>query len=122
MKKLSVVLKVISALLLIAAGIVSLVGASSFYCHPDYTSYVYYGGDAYTGIQQASADASNNIRDVGVFIDDACTVFATVFGLAFIAGGIGMLASAVQLAEMKGRTVCETSVEEESAQEVDSTL
>ena len=25
-----------------------------------YTSYEYYGGDAYTGIQQAAADASNN--------------------------------------------------------------
>lgn len=35
------------------------------------TDYSYYGGDAYTGIQQAGADASNNVVVLGMTVVDA---------------------------------------------------
>lgn len=50
--------------LLLVAGILAII--LSFVCFAkdtgSRTSYVTYGGDAYTGIQQASADSSNNIK------------------------------------------------------------
>lgn len=36
-----------------------------------FTDYEYYGGDAYTGIQQAGADAANNIAILGSEVVDA---------------------------------------------------
>lgn len=38
------------------------------------TDYSYYGGDAYTGIQQAGADASNNVVVVGITVTDAANM------------------------------------------------
>lgn len=38
------------------------------------TDYSYYGGDAYTGIQQAGADASNNVVVLGITVTDAANM------------------------------------------------
>lgn len=38
------------------------------------TDYSYYGGDAYTGMQQASADASNNVIVLGINVTDAANM------------------------------------------------
>ena len=38
------------------------------------TDYSYYGGDAYTGIQQAGADTSNNVVVLGITVTDAANM------------------------------------------------
>ncbi|SEA88143.1 zinc-ribbon domain-containing protein [Oribacterium sp. KHPX15] len=46
--------------------------------------YVTYGGDAYTGIQNASAQAANNIQDLAYIVRDGLFAFLLVFGIALI--------------------------------------
>lgn len=60
------------------------------------TSYEFYGGDAYTGMQQASADASNNAAaaaynagTIGYYLADMMNMNARLFGLVII--GLGMI-------------------------------
>lgn len=43
-----------------------------------------YGGDAYTGIQNAAAQAANNIMDVGAAITTAAGAILLVFGVGMI--------------------------------------
>ena len=66
----------------IAIGIIALVKSSSvngesFYSR--YTEHNYYGGDAYTGIQNAAADAANNASDLSGCI---CAGFSAVLLIA----------------------------------------
>lgn len=44
-----------------------------------------YGGDAYTGIQNAAATTANNVRDLAEIVKTASGSFLIVFGLALIA-------------------------------------
>ena len=48
------------------------------------TGYEWYGGDAYTGIQQAGADAAANVKRL-------TEVVKLGFGLLFMSSGIGLL-------------------------------
>ena len=47
-----------------------------------------YGGDAYTGIQNAAAQTANNILYLGKTIRTALTSFLAIQGLAMILGGL----------------------------------
>lgn len=40
-----------------------------------------YGGDAYTGIQNASANAANNIAILGSIAIKAVSIFFVIFGI-----------------------------------------
>lgn len=60
------------------------------------TSYEFYGGDAYTGMQQASADASNNaaaaasnVAITSYYLADMMNMNSRLFGLVLI--GLGMI-------------------------------
>ena len=44
----------------------------------------YYGGDAYTGIQQAAAQTANNVQEVGKMIRLGISGVLLVEGLAFL--------------------------------------
>ena len=43
-----------------------------------------YGGDAYTGIQNASAQAANNVQDLADIVRTGLFAFLLVFGIALI--------------------------------------
>ncbi|WP_034451153.1 hypothetical protein [Butyrivibrio sp. AE2032] len=43
-----------------------------------------YGGDAYTGIQNASAQAANNVKDLTLLVQSGIFAFLLVFGIALI--------------------------------------
>ncbi len=94
MKKYAKVLKIVCALLLIGASVVSFVASSEYYYDGGYTSYEYYGGDAYTGIQQACADAANNVDRLGGYISAVMQFFFIILGIAFAAAALFVLASA----------------------------
>jgi len=46
-----------------------------------YTDMITYGGDAYTGIQNASANAANNIAILGSIAIKAVSIFFVIFGI-----------------------------------------
>ena len=87
MKLLKLLRPALALALCVIAIIVCLVTAQKFetgYAGTSYTSsemfkvgsysvtdYSYYGGDAYTGMQQASADASNNVVVLGLTVTEA---------------------------------------------------
>ena len=58
------ILSVIFAIILLAGGGPGLKDMDT----GTFTSYSYYGGDAYTGIQQAAADTSRNVRDLSALV------------------------------------------------------
>lgn len=90
MKNIKIIRPAICLLICIIAIIVCLVAAQNFQTgHAstyntfgktislgDYsvTDYSYYGGDAYTGIQQAGADASNNVIILGITVTEAANM------------------------------------------------
>ncbi|MBO5418219.1 MAG: hypothetical protein J6A50_06440 [Clostridia bacterium] len=65
---------------------VSILGITAD-CGGGYESNAYYGGDAYTGMQQASAQTANNVLAVGEIIET---------GLHFM-GGVSVCAFAIIL-------------------------
>lgn len=47
-----------------------------------------YGGDAYTGIQNAAANSGNNIQELCMLVQSGFTYFFIVFGIAMIVFGL----------------------------------
>lgn len=56
-----------------------------------YESNLAYGGDAYTGIQNASAQAANNIMDLADIVSMGMFAFLLVFGIALICFFVGRI-------------------------------
>ena len=52
-----------------------------------YTAKETYGGDAYTGIQNAAATAGNNVNALGEHINELYNDFMVRVGISFMAGG-----------------------------------
>ena len=70
----------------IAIGIIALVKSSSvngesFYRH---TEHNFYGGDAYTGIQNAAADAANNAASLSKCICEGFSAILLIAGLVLL--------------------------------------
>lgn len=66
-------------------------------------SYEYYGGDAYTGIQNATADSANNIAEMGDILKNYIYDFSyTMGGLLLVIGLLVILISTYQLI----KTIC----------------
>ena len=57
----------------------------------DYVSSQYYGGDAYTGIQQASAATANNVRYTTEAVNEGFGNVLIIMGILIILGAIYML-------------------------------
>lgn len=91
---LGVVATVIAIVMLIATCFVSDIKPSDTGV---YTSYGYYGGDAYTGIQQAAADTSRNVRTQTTMLraglntlhNDMGNHYAA-YGMMLLIAGLGM--------------------------------
>lgn len=116
------VLAVVFAVLMIVAGIT----ASDYYLPTETgtrTAYSYYGGDAYTGIQQAAADTARNVKNQSATIVagfqgvmDMIPYVLFGFGGILLCMGLGMIAHfANQLAAEPKAVVVETKVEAPAA-------
>lgn len=73
-------------ILYVLVGVVAIISAALLFnktfCFVQFTEYRYYGGDAYTGIQHAAKDVSDNVRA----LTDICSA-----GFGFIVLFIGLL-------------------------------
>ena len=71
----------------ITSGAISLIGGLAVFgkSTPGYVSHLSYGGDAYTGIQNASAEAANNVYYLFYMIQSGLSIFLIAFGIALIA-------------------------------------
>ena len=87
--------KGVKAAVLIIVGILSIVLA--FVCYNkeigQYEYAKYYGGDAYTGIQQASAQAANNVLETNKILKFGFGSVLLVAGIAMLLLGFGSFSS-----------------------------
>ena len=83
-------LKKIAAILFVVIGIVSIIMSFEAYDLPTggYESSSAYGGDAYTGIQNAAAQTANNVRYVTEAVGYVGGSLLMVTGLILIAVGV----------------------------------
>ncbi len=119
MKKTSSIIRMIASILIIVVGIVSLivgVGSSSYY---GYTRSITYGGDAYTGIQNAAADTANNIAKLGGDVSDHLNTIGMFAGIIVILAGVYMLALSLRDLELKKKAK-EVPAEAEVAAPIDT--
>ena len=65
-------------------GIISIFWGYSLSYQGKQIDYKYYGGDAYTGIQQAAADIGNNINELGKLICNGLKAILIVNGITTI--------------------------------------
>ena len=93
--------KRVTGFFLLVAAIVSVIfGIVCFNSYPSldttkYVKYEYYGGDAYTGIQNAAADTANNVQANVETVKDNYYLIARGFGFALIIAGIVLLGCGV---------------------------
>lgn len=86
--------KRVTGFFLLVAAIVSVIfGIVCFNSYPSsvtikYVEYEYYGGDAYTGIQNAAADTANNVKANDATVRSTYYMIAKGFGFALILSGI----------------------------------
>ena len=65
-------------------GIVCIILATQLNFSSGYVSWKEYGGDAYTGIQNAAAATANNVDSLGDFLEEATSMFFIVMGVGII--------------------------------------
>lgn len=86
------------AVLLILVGLLSVI--LGFSCRSqskgNHTSYSWYGGDAYTGIQQAGADTANNVRYMNENLITGFFYVLLIGGLVIILVGVNGLLQATE--------------------------
>ena len=88
----SKILCVVTVVFIVLGLIMSIMGiASTFTCDDYRTSYEYYGGDAYTGIQQAAADTSKNLCEIGNMLENFFNVTYIFVGILLVTVGTYML-------------------------------
>lgn len=82
--------QIIRAILLVVVGIVAIVLSCKCFDKGEYrhTSLATYGGDAYTGIQNAGARAANNTKELGELVQFGFGSVLMVMGLTLIAFGV----------------------------------
>lgn len=88
--------KKIWAIGLVSIGVAAIVFAIICFCHGFYFSgsYVYhitYGGDAYTGIQNAAADTANNVKYLGSLLSNAAHFSGVCTGFLLLVVGALLL-------------------------------
>ena len=101
-------LAIIFAIVAFTSGGSSLSGSTG-----TYTSYAYYGGDAYTGIQQAAADTARNVKNLAEIVQSG---FRSVgggnnAGFILLVMGFALIAfSGAKLSEYKASALYEQAV------------
>ena len=91
------VIKLIASIIVMATGVLMFFFGitSAFYCGGSYVPHETYGGDAYTGIQNAAADTANNVDSLGGLLSDVANATSFIGGLLVIALGLFLLGKAV---------------------------
>lgn len=79
--------KSIVGLTAVILGIVAIVFGWTVNYYGSYEQSKSYGGDAYTGIQNAAAQTANNVDQFGNAYIESYAYFMTFIGLTMIAGG-----------------------------------
>ena len=97
MKTKSTVIKIICSILISILGILMVIHGivSVTWYVGDWTAYEYYGGDAYTGIQHATAAAANNVDEIGDYLQTFCNISYCYAGIFLIIIGIYLLACSI---------------------------
>ena len=93
-----------------ALGIVAIILAIVIFTMDigSYESNEYYGGDAYTGIQQAAAQTANNVQEVGKMLRFGIGSIVMLHGLVLLLGSLCIKApetAAINICS-KGTTMC----------------
>ncbi len=86
MKYVKNIFKMVFGVIAVVLGIIALNTSVGF--DGKKTDYSAYGGDAYTGIQNASADASNNVLALGNYLEEQYQNKMQFVGTCFIAFGV----------------------------------
>lgn len=80
-------IKFLVGISLIALGVLSFVFIDYAYYLSSYEDNNTYGGDAYTGIQNAAAQTANNVNNVGILLEDMYYVERLYTGIVFVVAG-----------------------------------
>ena len=107
-KKIGAIGIVLTGIMAIVFGIICWCYWDSYSYYGDYVSYETYGGDAYTGIQNAAADTANNINDLISVIGYATSTLINYMG--YLIFTIGVLLFVVGIAKMFSAFQKETKV------------
>ena len=112
MKKASTIIKIIASALLFVWGIIimffGISDNTSFYFYGNYTANETYGGDAYTGIQNAAADTANNISELGNAIDYSISKAYTWVGIIAMIVALYLFACTLAKIEFKKKASNDT--------------
>ena len=96
MKKTGFIMRIVAAGLIILFGAIiafnGIAGNSGFYYTGQWTRSETYGGDAYTGIQNATADVSYNVAAFGVSLEYFFENLSVWCGFIVVALGVYLLA------------------------------
>lgn len=96
----------VKTIAMLAVGVVSL--AFSYQCSKfetgSFERSAAYGGDAYTGIQNASAQTATNVRYLNDMVKDGLTYAFLIVGLGFIACAIPVTGTGSVAAEIRKLT------------------
>ena len=99
-KKILAIILIVAALAAIILGVVTMTKAEKLYTGR-WTSHETYGGDAYTGIQNAAADTAGNVQSGNVILNDINK--NVCFGLGSILIVIGLTLAAFAVAFLLGK-------------------
>ena len=80
-------IKLLAGIALIALGVLSFIFIDYAYYFSSYEDNNTYGGDAYTGIQNAAAQTANNVNNVGNLLEDMYFVERLYTGIVFVVAG-----------------------------------
>ena len=105
------ILGILCGVAAIVFGIVMLVSGGPDMSTGAYPSYSYYGGDAYTGIQQASVDTARNVKTQSGILIAGFSRLVNGFGYLLLAVGLALIIHFVHsLDESKARSRYESAV------------
>lgn len=80
--------KIVVGACLVFWGIVALSCSSTSYYSGEYAEHHYYGGDAYTGMQNAAATTANNVDNLGDTVEEGfSSIEGIMAGILIITGG-----------------------------------
>lgn len=92
---------IVMAVIALASALIIFFSDYTYYSSGIYVSYEYYGGDAYTGIQNAAADTANNVgrlisntAELEELAQTAVALFFVILTLLFVTFGIKNLMEA----------------------------
>ena len=92
--------KIVVAVIAFGIGVCAIIFGFCLTRHGGYILHKYYGGDAYTGIQNATADAGNNV----LYLE---ALMQRVFRYAFIITGLGFIFYGVKTLLFNKDNVCQ---------------